>query len=71
MFSNGTKAEHGTMHVESRRVPILFAVPGVAARTDSRVVRTVDIAPTLAALLGVRPTETLDGRALSLTTTRP
>ena len=71
VFSNGAKAEHGTMHVESRRVPMLFVVPGVGARTDPRIVRTVDIAPTLAAQLGVRPTEPLDGRALTLAPTRP
>jgi arylsulfatase A-like enzyme len=62
VFSDSRKAEHGTRHEESRRVPILFAGPGIAAgRTDARRVRTVDIAPTLAARLGIRPTERLDG----------
>jgi hypothetical protein len=31
----------------------------------------VDIAPTLAALIGVTPTEPLDGRVLSEVVTRP
>ena len=66
VFSDGTKAEHGTMNPESRSVPILFVIPGVAPRTDPRVVRTIDIAPTLAALLGIRPTEPLDGRSLAI-----
>ena len=61
VFADGPKAAHGTMHPESRRVPILFAGPGIPAREDARVVRTIDIAPTLAAWLGVRPTERLDG----------
>ena len=66
VFSDGTKAEHGTMNPESRSVPILFVIPGVAARTDPRVARTIDIAPTLADLLGIRPTEPLDGRSLAI-----
>ncbi len=45
-------------------VPILFRVPGVpAARVTSRA-RTIDIAPTLAAVLKLRPTETIEGVAL-------
>ena len=38
--------------------------PGSDRRRIARPVRTVDIAPTLAALLGVRPTERLDGQVL-------
>jgi arylsulfatase A-like enzyme len=70
VFSDGAKAEHGSMHPESRSVPILFVVPGVTARTDSRVARTVDIAPTIAALLGIRATEAVDGRSLDITARR-
>lgn len=70
VFSDGAKAEHGTMHPESRSVPILIVVPGVNARSDARVARTIDIAPTIAALLGVKPTEALDGRSLDISARR-
>src|SRR5215510_9580169 len=66
VFSDGVRAEHGTMNPESRSVPILFAVPGVRARIDTRVARTIDIAPTIAEILGIRPTEALDGRSLGI-----
>ena len=45
-------------------MPIVFWGAGIAPRSVSRPVRTVDIAPTLARLLGVHPTERLDGVAL-------
>lgn len=61
---SGGYATHGTTHLADVRVPILIAVPGRAARRIARTVRTVDIGPTLAALLGVTPTERLDGVVL-------
>lgn len=61
LFSDKLTGEHGTMQAETVRVPIAFMGPGVHPGTYARVVRTVDIAPTLAALLGVQPTERLDG----------
>jgi arylsulfatase A-like enzyme len=64
IFSDKPEAQHGTVNLESRRVPILLRAPGLAPRVDQRVVRTVDIAPTLAALLGIRPMERLDGIVL-------
>ena len=54
------------MNPESRSVPILFVIPSIAPHTDPRVARTIDIAPTLAELLGIRPTEALDGRSLAI-----
>ena len=64
LWSREAEANHGTMNVDDMRVPIVFRGPGIAAGTIRRPVRTVDIAPTLAALLGVRPAEPLDGRPL-------
>src|SRR5262249_28763921 len=64
VFSDTKKAEHGTTHPETMRVPIAFVGMGLEARVDTSVVNTVDIGPTLAALLGIRPTERLDGRIL-------
>ena len=53
--------EHGTMQPETVAIPIAFMGPGVHVGTYARVVRTVDIAPTLARLLGITPMEALDG----------
>jgi hypothetical protein len=58
-------AEHGTTAPDDVEVPIAFMGPGIRAVTVTRPVRTVDIGPTLAAYLGVRPTEPVDGRVLS------
>jgi hypothetical protein len=65
VFSDKMTGEHGTMQPETVRIPIAFLGAGVRAGTYSRVVRSVDIAPTLAQLLGVRPLEPLDGVAIS------
>lgn len=56
--------EHGGANPEDIEVPIAFFGAGVPAQRVERPARTVDIAPTLAALLGVRPTEKLDGEVL-------
>jgi type I phosphodiesterase/nucleotide pyrophosphatase len=58
-------AEHGSTAPEDVRVPILFWGRGVAPARVARPVRTVDIAPTLARMLGVKPTEALDGAPLA------
>ena len=42
-----------------------FLGPGIRPATYARVVRSVDIAPTLAQLLGVRPLQELDGVPIS------
>ncbi len=57
-------AEHSAGNLADVQVPIAFLGPGIPARHVARPVSTVDIAPTLAALLGVRPLERLDGRVL-------
>jgi len=56
-------AGHGSPWDYDRRVPILFWWPGAGAQPVSRPIETVDIAPTLAAIAGVR-TPRLDGRCL-------
>jgi hypothetical protein len=60
----GTSAEHGTPNALDLAVPISFVGTAIPAGRYDRLVRTVDIAPTLAMLIGVRPTEPLDGVAL-------
>jgi predicted AlkP superfamily pyrophosphatase or phosphodiesterase len=59
-----TYATHGMPHDSDAQVPVLFWGAGVRAGASADVVRTVDIAPTLAAILGVTPLEKLDGVVL-------
>jgi hypothetical protein len=54
-------AEHGTPNADALSIPIAFMGPGIAAGRHDRLVRSVDIAPTLAKLLGLTPAEALDG----------
>jgi predicted AlkP superfamily pyrophosphatase or phosphodiesterase len=58
------ETSHGTPHPFDSHVPLIFAGPGIAPSYHPERVRTVDIAPTLAAILGVRPMGTIDGRVL-------
>jgi hypothetical protein len=58
------QATHGTPVAADRSVPIAFIGAAIPALRSDRVVATVDIAPTLAALLGIVPTEALDGQVL-------
>lgn len=57
-------ASHGTPHDYDARVPVLFWGQAFRPGVDSSTARVVDMAPTLAHLLGVRPLERLDGRVL-------
>jgi hypothetical protein len=59
-----SSAEHGTPNALSLSVPISFMGPGVRNGRYDRLIRTVDIAPTLAQLLGISPSEKLDGAAV-------
>ena len=45
-------------------MPLLFYGAGIQPGVYSEFVRTVDIAPTLAALAGVKPLERVDGIVL-------
>jgi predicted AlkP superfamily pyrophosphatase or phosphodiesterase len=58
-------ATHGSAHDYDTHVPIVFMGPGIAAGSFNDRVRTVDMAPTLASLLGLAPPADLDGRVLS------
>lgn len=55
---------HGTPYAEDRSIPILFMGPGVSRATSETAARTVDVAPTLAALAGIPAPADLDGRNL-------
>jgi predicted AlkP superfamily pyrophosphatase or phosphodiesterase len=60
----GGSAQHGSPYDYDARVPILFyGVPFRPGHYDATV-RVVDMAPTLARVVGVRPIERIDGRVL-------
>ena len=62
--SSGYQAHHGSPNDPDARVPIMFYGAGVKPGRYSEFARVVDMAPTLAALVGVRPLERLDGHVL-------
>lgn len=62
--TNHPVGEHGSTLSSDLTVPIVFLGRGIPARHWPDTVSTTDIAPTLAALLGVKPTQPLDGHAL-------
>ena len=64
--SSGYVATHGSPWDYDRRVPILFWRPGMARNDRSEPIATVDIMPTLAAMLGLSIDATkIDGRCLA------
>lgn len=65
LTSQGTGTSHGTPYRYDTHVPLMFLLPGVApARLEGRVA-TVDVAPTLAELLGIPVPDSVDGRSLA------
>lgn len=56
---------HGSPWDYDRRVPILFWRRGMAPSDRADAIATVDIMPTLAAMLGLRLTRRVDGRCVS------
>lgn len=63
----GYVATHGSPWDYDRRVPILFWRKGMTGFEQSSPIETVDIAPTLAALIGLPvPAGAFDGRCLDL-----
>ena len=53
--AGGGVGSHGGMSLAQSRVPLLMHGPGLVDATVELPVRAVDIAPTVAALLGVTP----------------
>lgn len=64
VFGRPQGATHGSPYDADAHVPIIFYGPQFKPGTYREFVRTVDIAPTLAHLLDVHPTEPLDGKPL-------
>ena len=63
-WAGTTYATHGSPHDYDAHVPVLFAGAGIKPGRYDDFARVVDMAPTLAALLGVPPMEPLDGVVL-------
>ena len=57
-------ATHGSPHDSDAQVPIIFFGAGIKPGRNTRRALVVDIAPTLASIVGVRPMERLDGHIL-------
>jgi hypothetical protein len=55
---------HGSPHAYDRRIPLVFFGSGIEAAQVPGEASTLDIAPTLAGLLGIEPPGELDGRIL-------
>lgn len=60
----GDIASHGSVWDYDRRVPIVFWRPGGQGQERFWQIRTVDIAPTLASLIGLPTPDTVEGRCL-------
>lgn len=63
-YIGGGVATHGSPHDYDARVPVLFFGAAFRHAKDEGPARVVDMAPTLAHLLGLTPAERLDGQIL-------
>jgi hypothetical protein len=70
-YGGVTYATHGSPHDYDTNVPVLFAGAPFRPGRHGEFARVVDMAPTLAAALGVRPLERLDGVVLRSALRRP
>jgi hypothetical protein len=64
LVSYRTGTTHGTPYWYDRWVPFMLMGAGVARGSSDSAAYTVDMAPTLAALAGIRAPDDLDGRAI-------
>jgi arylsulfatase A-like enzyme len=60
-----TGTTHGTPHEYDTHVPLLLAGPGVQPGDHTRFVDMADLAPTLAALLGIEAPAGTEGRVIA------
>jgi predicted AlkP superfamily pyrophosphatase or phosphodiesterase len=66
-----TGTNHGSPYLPDRAVPLVFLGPGIATGRVPGRAATVDLAPSLAALLGIPAPPDLDGKALPLSEKAP
>jgi arylsulfatase A-like enzyme len=65
LFGGSSGTSHGTPYNYDNHVPIAFLGPGIKPGTYSQTVAVNDIAPTLAAILGVTEPSGSVGRVLT------
>ncbi len=65
LWASGLVASHGSPYDYDSNVPVIFYGSGFSSGRFAEFVRTVDIAPTIAQRLGLKPSEKLDGAPLS------
>jgi predicted AlkP superfamily pyrophosphatase or phosphodiesterase len=66
MFDRGAPAAmHGSPWAYDSHVPIIFMRPGIKTKRIDRLVHPIDVAPTLAALLGLTPPAASQGSVLA------
>lgn len=65
VWSYGSMAMHGSPSDLDARVPLIFYGPPFRPGMRRERARVVDLAPTLARVLGVTPTDRVDGRVLA------
>lgn len=68
--SSLTGTTHGSPYWYDRHVPLVFWGSVMQAKHIAARVRTVDMAPTLAELIGISPTDSIDGKSLLPLTTQ-
>ena len=66
LVSYARGSSHGTPYLYDRAVPLIFMGRGVTGGVSDAAARTVDLAPTLAGLLGIVMPADLDGRVLTI-----
>jgi arylsulfatase A-like enzyme len=69
--AGATIAEHGAPYDDDAHVPVIFYGPWFRAGRFADRALVADMAPTLAHVVGVPPTERLDGRVLTPALARP
>ena len=71
VWSGRVAGEHGSPYDEDARVPLVLWGASFRPGRYDQPARVVDLAPTLARVLGVRPAERMDGRVLEDVLRRP
>ena len=64
LLSSGFGTSHGSPYDYDTHVPLVFMGPGIQPGRHDEKVRTVDLAPTLAEILGISPENGIDGQSL-------
>ena len=64
LISAGLGTSHGSPYDYDSHVPLIFMGPGIQPGFHDQKVATVDLAPTLAEIVGIKPANEIDGESL-------